>query len=297
MTSSFARRLAVAALGTAATATLLTACGGSTSGSGGLTVVASTDVWGSVAAAVAGPDVRIVSLIDDPGQDPHEYQTTPQDAARIRDAALVVVNGGHYDEFAEKAAAGRGKPTVDAFDLRPDSAKHDDNEHVWYDLPTVDAVAARIAADLGQLDPGHARAYTDRATAFHTSLQGIAAITAKIAADHPGAPVLQTEPIGHYLLLAAGATDRTPHAFSEAVEQGTDPAPADLAAVQNLLRGKQVRALLYNVQTEDKTTKEVAATAKSAGVPVIEVAETLPQGLDYLQWQTRNAQALATALG
>jgi zinc/manganese transport system substrate-binding protein len=298
VTSIFVRRLAVAALAAVAIAATLTACGGSKSGSdGGLTIVASTDVWGSIAAAVAGPDVRIVSLIDDPSQDPHEYQTTPQDAARIRDAALVIVNGGHYDEFAEKAAAGRGKPTIDAFDLRPDSAKQDDNEHIWYSLPTVDAVAAKIAADLGQLDPKNAQGYTDRAAAFHTSLQGIAAITAKIAADHPKAPVLQTEPIGHYLLLAAGADDRTPHAFSEAVEQGTDPAPADLAAVQDLLRGKQVRALLYNIQTEDKTTKEVAATAKSAGVPVIEVAETLPQGLDYLQWQTRNAQALATALG
>ncbi|MQY24532.1 metal ABC transporter solute-binding protein, Zn/Mn family [Nocardia aurantia] len=297
MTSRFVRRLAVVALGTAALAATLTACGNSGSDQGGLTVVASTDVWGSIAGAIAGPDVRVVSLIDDPSQDPHEYQTTPQDAARIRDAALVVVNGGHYDEFAEKAAAGRGKPTVDAFELRADRAKQDDNEHIWYDLPTVDAVAARIAAELGQLDPEHARAYTDRATAFHNSLQGIAAVTARIAAAHPKAPVLQTEPIGHYLLLAADADDRTPHAFAEAVEQGTDPAPADLAAVRDLLRGKQVRALLYNVQTEDKTTKEVAATAKSAGIPVIEVAETLPQGLDYLQWQTRNAQALATALG
>ncbi|WP_051160943.1 metal ABC transporter solute-binding protein, Zn/Mn family [Nocardia transvalensis] len=275
-----------------AAAAALTACSGNDSGKP--KIVASTDVWGSIAAAIAGPDIEVTSIITGT-TDPHEYQTSPTDAAEIRDAALVVVNGGHYDEFAEKAAEGRSKPTIDAFDLKSD--KDDENEHVWYDVNTVDAVAGRIAAELGRIDGEHAQAYTERAAAFQGKLKEISAVTAKIAADHPKSPVLQTEPIAHYLLLAAGADDRTPHAFEEAVEQGTDPAPADVAAVRDLLTAKQVRALVYNVQTEDKTTQDIAATAKSAGVPVVQVTETLPEGTDYVQWQTGNAQALAKALG
>jgi zinc/manganese transport system substrate-binding protein len=280
-------------MGIAGAATL-TACGAK-SDSGKLTIVASTNVWGSVAAAIAGPDARVDSIITSPTDDPHSYQTTPSDAAKIYDAALVVFNGGHYDEFAEKAAAERSKPSVNAFELR--TARDDDNEHVWSDVRTVAAVAARIADDLGRIDPEHAQAYTDRAAAFDAKLTDIGAITGRIAAEHPKSPVLQTEPIAHYLLLAAGTDDRTPHAFEEAIEQGTDPAPADLAAVRDLLTGKQVRALVYNSQTEDKTTRDVAATATSAGVAVVKVTETLPQGTDYLQWQTQNAQALAKALG
>lgn len=258
------------------------------------TIVASTSVWGSVAAAVAGPDMQVTSIITSPTDDPHSYTATPLDAARVHDAALMIFNGGQYDQFAADSAGQRDKPSIDAFDLRTD--KSDDNEHVWYDPATVGAVADRIAAELGKIDSTHAQAYTDRANAFRTKLNDISSITTAIAATHPKAPVLQTEPIGHYLLKAAGADDRTPHAFEEAIEQGTDPTPADVAAVRNLLTAKQVRALVYNIQTEDKTTKDVAATAKSAGVNVVEVAETLPQGVDYLQWQTDNARALATAL-
>jgi zinc/manganese transport system substrate-binding protein len=299
VTRSCAARIALVTVGAAVAATVLTACGGSSPGSDGSgrpTVLASTDVWGSVATAVAGPDARVDSIITDPTHDPNSYQTSPADAAEIQDAGLVVVNGGHYDEFAEKAAAGRGKPTIDAFALRPEALRGDDNEHVWYNLDTVDAVAVQVATDLARLDPAHAQGYTDRATAFRSALKNVAAITAAIATAHPRAPVLQTEPIGHYLLLAAAAEDRTPHAFEEAIEQGTDPAPADVATVQDLLRGKQVRALVDNIQTEDKTTRELADLAKSSGVPVVDVTETLPQGLDFLQWQTRNAQALAAAL-
>ncbi|WP_280269410.1 metal ABC transporter solute-binding protein, Zn/Mn family [Nocardia wallacei] len=293
MTSSFAFRVAAVAVGVAAAAGL-TACG-SSDDSSKLTVVASTNVWGSIAAAIAGPDAEVKSIIDSPTDDPHEYQTTPTDAADIRDAALVIVNGGHYDEFAEKAAEGRSKPTINAFELKSD--KGDENEHVWYDVPTVDAVAAKIAADLGAQDSEHAQAYTERADAFRGKLREIGAVTTQIATTHPKSPVLQTEPLAHYLLLAAGAEDRTPHGFEEAVEQGTDPAPADVAAVRDLLTAKQVRALIYNVQTEDKTTKDVAESARAAGVPVVEVTETLPEGTDYIGWQTGNAQALAKALG
>ncbi|WP_051499030.1 metal ABC transporter solute-binding protein, Zn/Mn family [Nocardia sp. BMG51109] len=280
-----------------ATTAGLAACGGSNDSSGKPTIVASTNVWGSIAAAIAGTDAEVESIIDSPTEDPHEYQTSPSDAAHIRDAALVIVNGGHYDEFAEKAAEGRGKPTINAFDMKAGVAAGDENEHVWYDVPTVDAVAAKIATELGTVDAEHAQAYTERADAFRGRLKEISAITDGIAAAHPKSPVLQTEPLAHYLLLAAGADDRTPPAFAEAVEQGTDPAPADVAAVRELLTAKQVRALVYNAQTENKTTEDVAATAKTAGIPVLEATETLPEGTDYIQWQTGNAQALAKALG
>lgn len=295
MSRSLIARVAAVACGVATIATLA-ACASTVNNSGKPSIVASTNVWGSVAAAVAGPDAQVTSLISSPTEDPHSYQTTPEDAAKIHDAALVVYNGGHYDEFAEKAADGRGKPTIDAFDLRPAALSKDDNEHVWYDVPTVSAVATKIAAELGSIDKAHAQAYTDRAIQFDSKLKNITTLTDEIAAAHPNAPVLQTEPIAHYLLLAADADDRTPHPFEEAIEQGTDPAPADLAAVRDLLNNKQVRALVYNIQTEDKTTQNVAATAKAAGIPVVNVTETLPEGTDYLGWQTQNAKALAAAL-
>ncbi|WP_280395128.1 metal ABC transporter solute-binding protein, Zn/Mn family [Nocardia brasiliensis] len=292
MKTRLARRLAGIAVGVA-TAVTLTACG-STEDSGTPSVIASTNAWGNIAGAVAGPDAKVESLISDPSADPHSHETSAVESAKLSDADLIVYNGGGYDEFAEKAVAGKNKRTVDAFALRADQS--DENEHVFYDLKTVGLVADKIATELGALDPAHAPGYTERATAFKDKLGAIVAIAAKVAAEHPKTPVLQTEPLAHYLLLTAGAEDRTPHEFQEAIEQETDPAPAAVAATRELLTGKQVRALVYNVQTQDKITKELRAIAQSAGIPVVEVTETLPDGVDYIQWQTKNAEALAAAL-
>lgn len=293
MKTRFAMKCAGIAVGFASVATIV-ACGDSTD-SDRPTVVTSTDVWGDIAVAIAGPDATVRSLITDPNADPHSHETSAVESAELSDADLVVYNGGGYDEFAEKAAAGTNKRTVDAFSLRVDQS--DENEHVWYDVRTVGVVADRIAAQLGELDPGKAGAYTERATTFKNRLAAVTAITGKLAAEHPKTPVLQTEPLAHYLLVAAGADDLTPHEFQEAIEQETDPAPAAVAATQDLLSGKRVRALIYNVQTEDKITKDLRGTAQNAGVTIVEVTETLPEGQDYIQWQTKNAQALAAALG
>ncbi len=293
MNTRFALRCVGLAVGVASALTIA-ACGNS-SASDRPTVVASTDVWGDIAAAIAGPDASVRSLITDPSADPHSHETSAVESAQLSDADLVIYNGGGYDEFAEKAVAGTDKRTVDAFAARVD--KSDENEHIWYDVRTVGVVAGQIATQLSELDPDKAAAYTERAKTFTDRLAAISAITGKLAAEHPKTPVLQTEPLAHYLLIAAGAEDLTPHEFQEAIEQETDPAPAAVAATQDLLTGKRVRALIYNVQTEDKITKDLRGTAQNAGITVVEVTETLPDGVDYIQWQTKNAQALATALG
>ncbi|TSD95634.1 ABC transporter permease [Skermania sp. ID1734] len=291
--SRFALRAAVAGLCVAALG--VAACGTDHRDSGKPQVVASTNVWGSVAQAVAGPDADVASIISDPAADPHSFESAPADAARVTDADLVVYNGGGYDSFIDKIlAAEPAKRTVQAYELRAD--KNDDNEHVWYDIPTVTAVTAKIATELGDVDPTHRQGYADRAKDFDNRLREVSAAIQRIAAGAPHAPVAQTEPIAHYLLLAAGVVDLTPHGFEHAIEDGTDPSPSDVAATRDLLTGRKVRALVYNSQTEDKLTKDIRTTAQAADIPVVAMTETLPAGVDYLEWQLRNAESLSVAL-
>lgn len=290
-----ARSVLILAVGVA-TAAAVTACGGNGSDSGKPSVVASTNVWADIAGTVAGPDAEVSAIISDPAADPHSHETSAAESARLSDADLVVYNGGHYDEFIAKAIEGRDKRTVEAVAARDSEIAGDTNEHVWYDMETVAAVAERIGAALADIDPEHADAYTGRAAQFADRLGQVGARTDRIAADHAGTPVLQTEPLAYYLLQDAGTVDRTPRDYQEAIEQETDPAPAAVAATRDLITNKQVRVLVYNVQTEDKVSQDLRDAAEAAGIPVVEVTETLPSGLDFVAWQTQNAEALAKAV-
>ena len=66
----------------------LSGCGSRRDGARGgpPTVVASTDVWGSVAQSVAGADARVSSIVTSGSADPQSYEASPSDAAAIADA-------------------------------------------------------------------------------------------------------------------------------------------------------------------------------------------------------------------
>jgi ABC-type Zn uptake system ZnuABC Zn-binding protein ZnuA len=101
-----------------------------------------------------------------------------------------------------------------------------------------------------------------------------------------------------YLIEAAGLKLGTPASFSQSIEDGNDPSPGDTAAFQVALKDHKVKALLYNAQVTSPITQQLRDLAKSSGVPVVGVTETLPPNeKDFQTWQTDQAQALLTALG
>jgi zinc/manganese transport system substrate-binding protein len=272
---------------------------GSAAASDAIAVVATTDVYGAVVQAVGGDRVAVTSLIDDPAADPHSYEAPPAAAAAVARARLVVVNGGGYDEFAERLAPAADAAVIDVVALSGLSATAggEFNEHVWYSLPTMKKLAGQIATDLGAVDPANAAGFTANAQEFGTRVDGLVAKVDALKAAHGGTRIAVTEPVPLYLTDAAGLVDATPPEFSKAVEEDADPPAAVVAATLDLFRVDPVRALLVHAQTRTAVTDQVEQTARGAGVPVVEVGETLPVGVDdYVEWISGQLDALGNAL-
>ncbi|OBJ69343.1 metal ABC transporter solute-binding protein, Zn/Mn family [Mycobacterium colombiense] len=273
---------------------ILTACSGGAH-SRAISVVASTDVWGSVARAVAGPHVAVKSILSGADIDPHSYEVSPADAAAIADAALVVFNGGGYDAWVDGVLARHpDAKQVDAYSFLDGGQPR--NEHVFYDLTVAKSVAATIADRLATLDPANAADYRANAAAFGREADSIAGAEHAIATTHPNTAVVATEPVAFYLLQASGLANRTPPTFEAAIENETDPAPADMAVVLDLVNRRQVAAVLINPQTSTTAVNGLRDAARHAGVPVTDVSETLTDGTDYLTWQRNTVNQLQTAL-
>ena len=263
---------------------------------GPVSVVASTDVWGSVASAVVGERATVTSILTGTVADPHSFEASPTDAAEISDASLVVFNGGAYDHWVDEVlATSPDVPTVDGYSLLA-ASQQPANEHVFYDLGTVEKVADSIAEKFATSDPAHAADYTSNAAKFGNALDTLAAAQRAFGQTHPGVSVVSTEPVAYYALRNSGITDRTPQTFADAVEEGDDPSPADVAAVLDLINSRQVSAIVVNTQTETAVTKQISDAARQASLPLISVTETLPEGLDYVSWQRDTIAQIAAQL-
>jgi len=323
---SAALRTSLAAL--AGVSLLLTACssgGGQPAPSGTATddgvvdVVASTNVYGDIAAVIGGDKVNVTSIITKTSQDPHSYEATAQDRLLVSKAELVIQNGGGYDGFLEKMAAdsnigqdkiltavevaglaeeeGHQEPSPAEGESAEEHAGHAEfNEHAWYSLDAMSKLADSVAAKLGELEPGSAARFTANAATFKAGVDGLNAKLAGIKANASGSPVAVTEPVPVYLLEAAGLENRTPEDYTAAIEEDSDVPPAALKAATDLAGSSEIKFLAYNEQTEGPQTEALKKAAEAAGVPVIDFSETLPEGKTYLQWMTDNVDNISKVL-
>lgn len=111
---------------------------------GKVSVVATTNVYGDLAATIGGDRVSVTSLIDSLSQDPHSYEATARDRLAVRSAALVIENGGGYDPFMEDLLDGAKTPVISAVEFNhdyPGNTGHTDHadEHGSTPAPTASA--------------------------------------------------------------------------------------------------------------------------------------------------------------
>ena len=322
--SSIRRRSLLALVLAPALAVALAGCGAAAAGEddGKLAVVASTDVYGDIVSSIGGDLVSVTSLIDSAAQDPHSYEASARDRLAVSNADLVIENGGGYDPFISAlvdASPSESRVVIDVVEvsgLAPaetdehaeEEPAEDDhageeheahiegfNEHVWYDLHTIEKLAATITETLSELDPDGTPTFDANAETFLAGIEALEAQAETLAASVDGREIALTEPVPAYLLAELGLVNVTPEAFSEAIEEGSDVAPRDLETMLDLIASHELLLLAYNDQTTNAQTEQVRAAAEEAGVPVVSFTETLPDGLDYLEWMTANLDAIAAA--
>lgn len=331
------RRLLPAAVLVAAASLALAGCAGTSSpaasGSddGKISVVASTNVYGSLAAEVGGDAVEVTSIVTSLAQDPHSYEASARDQLTVSQADLVIENGGGYDSFLDGLieSSSSTAPVLTAVEFShdfPGAEGHDDhadehaadedaaddhdhghdheghdhiegfNEHVWYDPHTIAHLVEDIAHELGELDAANADTFEANAQALIERIDGLETSLDTIAAAHQGEKIFVTEPVPLYLAAAAGLDNATPAAFSEAVEEGQDVPPATLLEAQQILRSGDVRIVIVNAQTGGAETTEITTLAGELNIPVLEFTELMPDGLDYVGWMQQNIDEISGAL-
>ncbi|MFM6974200.1 MAG: metal ABC transporter solute-binding protein, Zn/Mn family [Agromyces sp.] len=276
------------------TAALSGCAANGSSGSGSeIDVVASTNVWGDIASAIGGTHVRVTSLIDSATEDPHEYAASSTDLAAVAHAQVLLGNGNGYDDFFSQLSerADANAAIISANELTP---RGDDNEHYWFDLDTVAAVAAALATTFSDQQPQHAADFADALGAFNVQLDEL---RGALAPTQTNATVLMAEPLPGYLFAAAGYTDLTPTALSRAVEAGSEIPTVALNDASTLLANGSVTVLALNEQNESAQTDQLRTAAESANVTVLTFSEVLPAGTSYLEWMRQYIGEVVAARG
>jgi zinc/manganese transport system substrate-binding protein len=263
-----------------------------------LTIVAGENFWGSIVSQLAGRAGQVTSVVSDPNADPHEYEASSNNARAFATADYVVLNGAGYDTWADKLLAGNPNPkrkvTVVADVL---GKKVGDNPHFWYNPDYLTKTSDKIEADLKALDPADSSYFDAQRRTFDGASQPYRAELAAIKARFVATPVGATESILVYLANYLGLNLISPPAFMQAVSAGNDPPAATVAAFQDQINGKQIKVLVYNLQTATAVTSNLVKLAAQNSIPTVGITETIePANATFEQWMATQLAKLQNAL-
>lgn len=300
------RRLLLASLSATAVIASLTGC--SAAGDDRPLVIVSTNILGDVVEELVGDEAEVVTLMK-PNADPHSFEISAQEAARLRSADLVVSNGLGLEEGLQQhldAASAEDVQTfvagdvIDVLDYSEGDAEGSPDSHFWTDPARVIAVVDALEPVLAELDGADADGIAERTAAYRGELEALdSEMTAAFAAipDERRALVTNHHVFGYL-------ADRFDFEVVGAVIPGgttlAAPSASDLADLVDAVEETGVPTIFAESSSPDRLVQALASEA-DIRVDVVELfteSLTEPEGgaPDYLTMMRVNTQRITSGL-
>ncbi len=262
-----------------------------------ITVIASSNQWGSLAKDLGGEYVDVTSILNNTGTDAHDYEPTTNDISKIQNAQVAVVNGAGYDDWALKAAQQSSKTlVVDAADVS--GVKTGDNPHIWFSSNARIKTADAITADYIKLQPSHKAQFEQLHKTWLDEEQQLDNDLKELAKDKGSKNYAAVESVAQYLAEDMGLTDVTPKGYKQAAANESEPTPSDIKAFTDLLKQGDMRMLITNSQEPSEMNDQLVAAADSGNVPVVDVTEQMPEQYKSLhEWMRALAKQIQETNG
>lgn len=271
-------------------------------------VVVSTNILGDVVSHLVGDDVEVMTLMR-PGADPHSFEISAAEAARMRSADLIVANGLGLEEGLQQhldAAADEGVAIFvagDAVNVLPytsTDAGGADDPHFWTDPAQTIAVVNALVPVLEAIEGADGSAVASRSAEYRTALEVLDAdMTAAFAAIPSNRRALVTN--HHVFGYLANRFDF--RVVGAVIPGGTTlaaPSASDLAGLVSAIDEAGVHTIFAESSQPDRL---IQALAQEANVDVY-VTELFTESLtgptggapDYLTMMRVNTERIASGL-
>lgn len=231
-------------------------------------VITTFTVIADIARNVAG-DMAEVDSITKPGAEIHNYQPTPRDILKARDADLVLWNGLNLERWFEKFLANLGSvPSAVISDgVQPISISgggYDGkpNPHAWMSPDNALIYVENIRKALTQVDPQNAEAYAANAKAYSDRIRAeIGPMKDKIAAlPEEKRWLVTSEGAFSYLARDLGLKEL----FLWPVNADAQGTPQQVRAVIDAMRQNKIHVIFSESTISDKPARQVAEETGAA---------------------------------
>ncbi len=235
---------------------------------GKLSVVATIPPLGYAALSIGGTAIDLSVLLK-PGDNPHNFSLTPNQAVSISKADVLIDLGLEEDKWiSEKVKAiNSSVKIIDTTEglsqfLIGDSGSY--NPHVWLDVKLYEMMAVNVYTALVRIDPGSTSYFTQNFGKFMLNLNLLDGEIRDSLLSVKGKPFVAQHPAWVYFARAYGLGKE----YSLESDSGQSIGPQDYRNIINIMRKNDIKSIIGDPVTPSKITNELSSQTGASIVMV-----------------------------
>lgn len=249
-------------------------------------------------------DTADVYTITPAGAEPHAYEPTTRDVARIEDSALLILNGGNFEPWGDdetSALAGTDTTVIAVGEQFATNTMEEDGEttrdpHVWLDPVLAKKIVATILAGVVEVDPTNAVTYRANAATFESALDALHQEYVAGLANCQKKEMITSHAAFSYLAARYGLTQ----VAISGISPDAEPSARTLAEVADFAQKNDVQYIFFESLVSPKFAETIAEEV-GAQTLVLNPLEGLSDdeiaaGETYITVMQENLNNLRTAL-
>jgi ABC-type Zn uptake system ZnuABC Zn-binding protein ZnuA len=267
---------------------------------GTVKVIAVETFLADIAQNVAGDRLQVEALMP-VGLDPHSFEPSPQDIARISESQVLIINGAGFEEWLAETLqnAGGDRTIIEASKGLQSRDALISDPHFWLDPLHVIRYVENIRDGLIQIDPSGSDTYTQNAAAYIAQLKDLDAWIAQQVAQIPPEHrliVTNHESFGYFADRYEFTIIGT---IIPSVSSGSSPSAQQLAQLIDTIRQTGVTAIFLETGANSQLAEQVSQeTGVTVVTDLISHSITAPGGLapTYIDMMKYNVETIVSAL-
>jgi zinc/manganese transport system substrate-binding protein len=262
-------------------------------------VVASFSILGDFVRNVGGDRVNVATLVGANG-DVHVYTPAPEDAKRIADAKLVVINGLGLEGWLPRlvqSSGGKATVVVATTGITPRNLGSEADPHAWQSVVNAKVYVGNIGKALEAADPADAGIFRDNERRYEAKLDALdREVRAAVAQIPPERrKVISTHNAFGYFAAEYGIAFIAPLGVSTESE----PSARDIAAIVNQIKTAKIPAVFFENISDPRLMRQISAETR-ARIGGTLYSDSLSGEKDdaptYIDMVKHNIKALKSAL-
>lgn len=251
--------------------------GGQPESSDLIQVVATTSIVTDAVYQVGGERIDLIGLIDRT-QDPHVYEPTPQDMARVESADIVFVNGFDLEEGLLETLEKIGEHSVievsEGVDpIRFDEDEHHEDEHhhdeldphTWMSPLNVKSWVDIISTTLSEADPRNKAFYMENAKRYKGELDSLHSFILESLKKIPREKRKLVTDHDVFSYFARDYEFEFIGALIPSISTSAEPSPRDLADLVGKIEEEGVEAIFISIEGGENIKKLGSAIQAEIG--------------------------------